>query len=292
MRSLSKWAARPPASLSLLALLLAPIAAACGAPDAGAGDISVTTSKFLVFGGGGIPMSYALCANEGQTCVIGGNKYVAFGSNNAFVFKAISGSFTCAPAAFGGQSPAGGGTRQCLFANFSFMRSESSTPVSGIVNEVAFGIDGIFTFKRVSGVPEPDPKTVGKTKACYQALVPYSKVTTGSTMTGLNNTPIAFGGNGTFEFFRLSGSQVCSGPAFGNPPIPFFCYRFPFNWVQSEGGGHNFNVSSNSTLYYGTGDDGNFLTRNLSPGTYECSNSTGGGDPAVNVGKNCYLAAN
>lgn len=289
--------------VAMVAVLVAAVGGACGQPgDAPAGEgVPRTTSNLYIDVGVGPTvqrMNFFFCANENQSCLLGGTKYVAFGSGHSWVFKSMSGNVSCTPSTFGGQSPSGS-PRACWYAPYTYMFSESNTPRSGIFNEVAFGVDGAFSYKRVSGTwrcdlstfPEPDPLTVGKTKACYEALRPYGRIPTGQPV-GANNTPVAYGGNGVFLQGIFPASSSCDSVYAGAPFGPF-CYKFPYAWVQSEGSdsAHTFTVTSSSTLYYGTGLDGNFLTRFVAPGTYQCSNSVAGGDPAIGATKQCYLAS-
>lgn len=294
-----------PRSLLLAAALTVAGCGMLGPTDSGDDSVARTTAAldYPVPNGAtnsNVISNYLFCANENERCVVGGAKYAAFGGGTSFVFKPITGTFTCSPAAFDGRSPnTGGAARACFFANYSFIRSESNTVVNGIVNEVAFGVDGLFSFRRVSGAwtcdlrtfSEPSSLTVGKTKACYQAVSPYSKVNVGATMSGLNNTPLFWGANGVFVAAFLSGTQTCRVETFGSPPLPGDCYRFPYSWVADEWGDHTtFTLTSSGTLYYGT-YTGNFLTKALTAGTYTCSNQLAGDDPAVGYAKHCYLAA-
>jgi pectate lyase len=67
------------------------------------------------------PAGYKTLCNEGKTCSVSASTNVAFGRADKFVYKVLSGSFTCSEATFG--SRIGGGVNECSIPL-------SSTPVS------------------------------------------------------------------------------------------------------------------------------------------------------------------
>ena len=109
-------------------------------------------------------------------------------------------------------------------------------------------------------------------------------------MTGLSNTPIAYGGNGNFFFRVASNSFLCSNESFGgNDPAPGVvkaCYRWFPPFITNEG--NSFNAGTNNTIFYfGSGLNGNFLPQALH-GTASCTSATFGGDPDFGQFKQCY----
>lgn len=57
------------------------------------------------------PAGYTTICNEGKTCAVPANTNVAFGRADQFIFKVLSGTFTCSEATFGGKTP--GGVNEC-----------------------------------------------------------------------------------------------------------------------------------------------------------------------------------
>jgi len=247
----------------------------------------------------GKPLNYTKCADEGGTCVAQGLKYLAFGANGKFYFRNSFpfSNISCDRTTFGGD-PAPGVVKACYFANYEFKASETeSTGTSGLRN-VAFGANGSFYFADINGGFTCNAATFGGdpapgiVKSCYDAVSDdYAfGVVEGGTLTGLNNTPIAYGANGNFFFTVASNSFFCSNTSFGGSDpaqnVVKACYTWSHPFITNEG--NPFNAGSVNTLFYfGSGLNGNFILKALS-GTATCNTATFGGDPDFGQFKHCY----
>jgi hypothetical protein len=274
---------------------------ACGNIDASGGtdnDVTLSAGQALTIGPVGHHLDYFQCATEGGTCALGGTKYVAFGANGSFFFKSVSGNVACTRDTFGGD-PISGVVKACFFANYSFVMSEGGTS-SKISHEIAYGVDGVFNFKKVSGTWTCNNATfgdplAGPTKACYEAVFEDIQVALeGQNITSLSNTPVAYGASGTFIFKIASGTLACTTAAFGGTDpasgVQKTCYKFPYNRFADEN--TTFPVTRASAVYYGSGLNGNFLSKVVAPQHgFPCNNATFGGDPDVGPSKHCYVAA-
>jgi hypothetical protein len=255
--------------------------------------------------GPGQGLDYFKCSDEYGTCVIGGGKYVAFGANGAFVFKAISGSFSCTRDTFNGADPAPGATKACYFANYTFQVNEHQTITPDWHNqEVAYGANGLFTFKRFSASFTCDNTTFGidpipgPLKACYFAQTSYNNgiVLEGGAIGQFNNQPVAFGANGKFAYALLNGNFSCSRDVFGDPApgVQKACYlRFSEKYVGDEYQNYFVPLTVQVpnpiiTVEYGSGTNGNFMRRDFVPQSGPCSNANFGGDPDAGPLKHCW----
>jgi hypothetical protein len=265
----------------------------------GTDTVVVRVAPGSTIGPVGKRLDYFFCSNEWETCVVGGKKYLAYGANGSYVFKAVTGSVSCTNDTFG-SDPAVGVTKACYFANAGLMVGEfasGSAPSAGY--DVAFGANGVFNFRRVAGsffcgtgtFGDPLP---GVTKACYRAVPDYGTPTVGEhgNMTGLNQTPVAYGANGQYAFKILSGTVTCNNATFGYDPIPgpvktcFVAKDFGIPLgppIADEF--QNFNYSGQ--VGYTSGLNGNVLSKPTS-GAGSCTNGTFGGDPDVGMTKHCY----
>jgi hypothetical protein len=266
----------------------------------GTDQVVVSVAPGSTIGPSGKSLDYFYCASENQTCVIGGSKYIAYGANGNYVFKAVTGAFTCSNGTFG-SDPAVGYTKSCYFANFGLVVSEFSSataPAQGY--DIAFGANGVFNFARVTGnfycgtgtFGDPLP---GVTKACYQAVPDYGApaVSEFGNLTGLNKTPVAFGANGHYIFKILSGTVTCGNAAFGYDPMvgaTKTCYvATSLSGPLGPPVADEFSSFSYSgQIDYTSGLNGNFLYLRTSGATTSCTNATFGGDPDVAMTKHCY----
>lgn len=266
-------------------------------------------------------VDYQFAANEYSTFTLGvGGKYVAFGSGSKWTYKSLpAGTYTCNVATFG-TDPAPGVTKTCYFANLGFVANEEygsnacsapnicvSLALWGSPSQpttYAFGANGNFRFATFTdsnyrkcsvttfgGDPAP-----GVGKACYRILQGYQYVsseTNDTTLTGLNNTPVAFGANGKYVFAMKSGSSACNVATFGDP-IPGVvksCYivNSGTSYVTSEGNSFYFNPDRvTCPMSYTSGRNGNVEQVTNCSGT--CNNSFFGGDPDPGYTKYCYGA--
>jgi hypothetical protein len=74
------------------------------------------------------PAGYVTVCKEGQTCSVAGNKIVAFGRSDQFIYKTLNGSFSCGQATFGGRID--GGNNECSIRPASSSASKSTTATS------------------------------------------------------------------------------------------------------------------------------------------------------------------
>ncbi|MET0357114.1 MAG: pectate lyase [Cellvibrio sp.] len=77
------------------------------------------------------PAGYVTICKEGQTCSVAGTTTVAFGRSDQFIYKTLTGSFSCSQATFGGRIE--GGNNECSIRSTS-TSSSSSKPSSSSVS--------------------------------------------------------------------------------------------------------------------------------------------------------------
>jgi hypothetical protein len=287
--------------VALAALLLSSSLPACGEMNDGATSdpaVAASVAQALHIGPQfANSLDYIQCATENQTCVLGtSSKYVAFGNQGAFTYKALSGNIACTIATFG-VDPAPGVSKACYYANYAFVVNQNGTDHL-IRHEIAYGANGVFNFGAVSGTWTCNDATFGDplpgaNKACYEAVTEFSQVATeNQNMTGLSTSPVAYGAKGGFVFKILSGTASCSNATFGSDPAvgaTKICYKFPINRVADEN--QTINITRPSIIYYGSGLDGKFMTLRVPvENGFQCTNATFGADPSVGPTKHCYLA--
>jgi hypothetical protein len=270
--------------------------AACGdlGPSGGSEDTAELHSELRI-GPYGHSIAYTACANEYERCPVTGEKYLAYGANRSYLFRAAdnpaSNSIPCTSEYFGGD-PAPGVVKKCYVSYYEYAVAEGFG--GWTKGDVAYGANGIFNFKTVNdtyfrcdsetfGDPVP-----GVPKACYHGLPDYMmRASEGGTLTGLSNSPVAFGAHGKFFFKLASGTLTCGAEAFEGDPnsgIEKFCYKLIVPFYVDEGS----RVNGGSIAYwYGSGLNGNFLAKNL-PNNSLCANSTFGGDPHPGFLKHCF----
>ena len=274
-----------------------------GALDPGAADdvVALTETSALLgpdIGPVNHRLQYFFCGNEHFPCPIGGNKYVAFGANGSFTFKALNGTHTCETGSFDGIDPAGNQLKNCYFANYEFRASEGSNPVSVTPGtEIAFGANGVFNFRRItSSTFVCDRSTFGNPlvnvpKACYQPMPGYNRVAgNGEQFSAGSGASVAYGNGGRFNFKIVSGSVSCSVGTFGDPAsgVQKDCFLLQLN-IPVAAEGQSFNLQSSSVVSYTSGLDGNVLIKSgVTSDT--CSSSNYGGDPDLGTVKQCYAS--
>jgi hypothetical protein len=261
------------------------------------GSLVITNS----FGGAsGHSLDYFQCAVEGGTCVASPSTYLAYGANGSFVFKESSATGVTTPcnnSSFGGD-PIPGVAKACYRSNYTFLAAQNvATHGAGGV-EIAYGAFGIFNFLAVNGNFTCNDATFGDpvpgyAKRCYLALPAYRVVAgEGDPITGLNNTPIAYGANGRFLYRTETGSFPCTYMAFGGDPAFGYgksCYKMSTPFTTDEP--NNFNDPSGSVVLFGSGLNGNFLSSGFSSGVpHPCTSASFAGDPDFGHTKHCYGA--
>jgi hypothetical protein len=279
------------------------VLAACGGAGSSTGGSPETigsTHDALTIGTLGKSLSYSLCAVEGATCGAP-NSYVAFGGNGSFVFKKSAPEFgiACTTTVFGA-NPAPG-ANACYAAPYEAGPAENAAGTANGPREIAFGANGVFNFQTITGAYTCNRTTFGDplpnvVKACYSALPFYSfGASEGGTMTGLFNTPVAFGAHGNFVYKIVTGSAPCTRDFFGTDPAPGIvktCYEFDDGKVADEGGSMDNTGAVAQGFSYTSGFDGivNPLF-SIDPlgSPLPCNNATFG-DPHIGTVKHCYAA--
>ena len=229
-----------------------------------------------------------------------------------------AGTYGCNTATFG-TDPASGVTKACYFANLAYVGAEeygsNTCPPSTICitqlyaplgqpTTYAFGANGNFRFatftdsnyRKCSTTTFGGDPAPGVGKACYRVLqgFTYAATETNSTvLTGLNNTPVAFGANGKYAFAVKSGSSACNVATFGdpNPGATKSCYLMNDgkSYLTSEGNSYYFDSTGvTCTMSYTSGRNGNVEQSPSCSGT--CVNSFFNGDPDPGYTKYCYGA--
>lgn len=249
----------------------------------------------VVIGPSGHSLDYFPCAQDFGSCVVGGNKYLAYGVNGSFLYRTsgfpAGNTIPCTPAFFGGD-PAPGVVKTCYVANYSFHIAEGASTFTE--RNIAYGANGVFNFKAINGNYTCNNATFGDplpgvAKACYAALPDYFVAAQeGGTMSGLFKAPIAYGANGRFVYTIGNGSVACNSASFGSDPVfgvVKSCYKLAVPFIADEGS--SVNQSQAFTYWYGSGLNGLFITAAL-PGNGICSSANFGGDPHPGVFKHCY----
>lgn len=274
------------------------VLSACAGADPNGGSETESVGKSqsaVLIGSSGHALDYIACAQEYGTCVVGGNRYMAYGSAGHYFYRTAGfpsgNTVPCSNAFFGGD-PAPGLIKTCYVSNYAYQATEGASASAS--RNIAYGANGVFNFKAINGTYTCNNATFGDpipgpTKACYTALPDYFVgAQEGGTLTSLSNTPIAYGANGNFLYRIASGSFGCNNSAFGSDPAPGIsksCYSLAVPFIADEGA--SVNQGQTFTYWYGSGLNGLFITGAL-PGNGICSNANFGGDPHVGATKHCY----
>ncbi|WP_328615114.1 serine/threonine protein kinase [Amycolatopsis sp. NBC_00355] len=258
---------------------------------------------------GELPPGYTLCAPEGQNCSPSGTQVIAFGAGT-YSYQVITGPALCSSATFGGRDPAPGILKSCYLAplggpgGYTSCATDKATCTVDGTREVAFGANGAFRFKTITGETDciatafgGDP-LVGVPKNCYTApngppgtWIQCASQNGSCAVTGAQ--PVAYGANGAYAFGTSNGATVCDVSTFGNDPIygtEKQCYSrtgppagFPVECAEET---KNCSFANEQTVAFGA--NGTYLYRTFSGGT-PCMASVFGADPLANVPKFCYL---
>ncbi len=298
-RAISKLVAcaSPLATLAFLSVSLG----GCGAAEPGDvanSEPAATTSDALTItiGGTNSGLEYYQACTENNTCPNPGKRYVAYGAGGFYTFKSmtIGASFPCTNDFFG-TDPNPGVHKACYYANYTHDVDLNQT---GVVSDgprtVAFGANGVFAFKTISGAYSCNTATFGSpisfgTNACYTALPGYRWAATepNGIVTGLNNEPVAFGTNGRYFYKIVSGSINCNTGAFGDP-LPNAINKQCFRLHASKDADENAGLGVPPGIpVYGSGLNGFYLPGPSSNGI--CSNAGFNGDPDIGQQKHCFL---
>lgn len=166
---------------------------------------------------------YDFCTNEGGYCGFTGTRSVAYGANGKFNYGTITNGTSCDNATFGDPIP--GVWKACHVgpAAYTYCALEWQTCTMSGTSNVAYGADGRFTYRTLSGSFSCDNATfgdpaVGLGKACYVGPVNYTHCASEWLTCSFSGTRmVAYGANGTFIHKSLSGPVACTNATFGDP---------------------------------------------------------------------------
>jgi pectate lyase C len=143
------------------------------------------------------PSGFTTICSIGESCTVSGTTNVAFGAADQFVFKTLSGSFTCSVATFGSDPNPSKAVKECS-ANLSGAPAPSPTPApgpSGIALTATPGNGQVSLNWSYSGVTvgsqeifrDTDANPVGRVR-----IASVSQSTRSFTATGLTNGVTVF----------------------------------------------------------------------------------------------------
>ncbi len=267
----------------------------------------MTTSSTLAYE---LPAGYTKCANEDGTCTFSGSRQVAYGAGGSFAYRIKTSSTPCTSDAFGGDSDPGM-VKGCYVAptggpsGYTQCAAEGATcAVPGQAAQVAYGANGSFTYKVLSGSVACSNATFGDpaantVKNCYLAPAgaPSSDWTKcggeGQTCATVAGQPVAYGARGAFTYAVADGTTACGTPAFGRDPVfgeAKDCYTRTGNpptlgTVCAAETGTCAVSGGQQVIAYGA--RGSYVYKTVSANT-ACTTKAFGADPLPNVVKNCY----
>ena len=264
-------------------------------------------------------MDYYYASKEYETFTLTEAKYVAFGDRDkdSWLYKYLpQGTHTCDRDTMGGD-PAVGVVKECHAANLTWVANEeygSNTCPSGQVcisqligtpnrpATFAYGANGHFRFatftdgnyRKCSNTTFGGDPEYGVGKACYRVFDSgydyVGSAAEGTVLTGLANTPIAYGADGRYVLGTKTGSIKCSPEFFGNVPgtSEMRCYAFTDGrYLTLEG--YPFSVPGSGgscRVWYTSGQNGVMVSSTSCSGT--CNDATFGSDPDPTHPKRCY----
>src|SRR5262249_27477342 len=150
----------------------------------------------------------------------------------------------------------------------------------------------------------------------------------GQLLTGLYNTPIAYGANGKFNFrmfqeggvacddlncpcngnpntfcnYSRESFKYCNAATFGDPNSGTTndCYRLvdghqgmsPAVYLAPEGGTWSTLTGTSVQRFYGSGRNGNLIGQAIADTSGPCTNSGALGDPDFGTVKHCWVSQN
>jgi pectate lyase C len=174
------------------------------------------------------PSGFSTICSTGESCSVGANTNVAFGAADQFVFKVLSGTFTCSVATFGSDPIPSKAVKECSINAAGGTPTQPPAPApSGIALQASAGNGQVSLSWSYSGVTvgsqevfrDTDPNPVGRVR-----IASVSQATRSFTATGLTN--------GVTYFFYIkntvngvvtnsnAASATPSGGGGGTPPPP------------------------------------------------------------------------
>lgn len=246
---------------------------------------------------------YVSCAKEGETCRFTGAQIVAYGAGQRFAFKSATGSIACNNDTFG--DPAKGAAKKCYVvdsgdgpAGFTKCASENDQcELSGATRLVAYGADGVFTYRLASESFScsdsvfGDP-LLGVVKACYVRAID-SCAEEGRICWSYGPATVAYGAKNSFVYAASTGPFSCDNSRFGDPAVNDAkkCYILPgvIYPLRAESKcaeeGQTCKVTGRKAVSFGR--FGVYATK-VVDGDVDCGVSQFG-DPLIDVKKDCFI---
>ena len=137
-----------------------------------------TVSSRSALSAGGLPAGWSACAGEHGVCTVTAPGMIAYGAPGGYVYQSVgSGTVPCTTAAFGGD-PAYGTSKACYLppqggpSGYTFCAAESGTCTVSGTHTVAYGLNGAFSYRSVTGSVACGNDTFGDAlysvvKSCY-----------------------------------------------------------------------------------------------------------------------------
>jgi hypothetical protein len=256
-----------------------------------------------------LPKGSMECVNENGFCSFSGLRKVEYGANQIFASKTLTNGTSCSNVVFG--DPIYGIKKSChlypesLWTSCAQEHGDCFTEESTVVR---FGTQGRYLFKPVDGDLKAtstectsatfgqDP-ALGLEKKCEISPLPPKGVWTqcaaeGSSCNFQGGRTVAYGGNGNYVYKFVRGSIECTNAAFGMDPDfmttkgCYFDSGRPWTPCSDELG--ICNTLEPVSIRFGANDSYAVMDAVISTSiSTKCSNTTFGGDPALNVLKDC-----
>jgi Metallo-peptidase family M12 len=178
------------------------------------------------------PIGYAFCANENEHCSITETENVAYGAKGKYVYASRTSGFDCNNATFG-EDPVDGATKACYAgpAKLAFCASENETCNFAGTMDIAYGVNGKYSYKSGTGSIDCNDTTFGDpadgiTKTCYVVGDKYTRCAPQGgfcKFTAKDSsvaTRVLYGANGKFAYKVTTSDIACNSATFGDDPIP------------------------------------------------------------------------
>ncbi len=242
------------------------------------------------------------CANEGQTCSVGGPSMVRYGANGRYTFGNASDSFACSNATFA--DPAPGIAKTCSvvpMAGAPCAVEGGRCSFSGS-KQVRYGANGRYVSRTFTGGAactnqafgtDPAP---GVSKSCSLVGSTWNPCAAeGVSCNFSGEAEVRYGAGGRHVTQTFTNGAVCSASAFGRDPAPGVVkscsYRLlanestPPGWTACASEGGRCSFAGWAQVRYGA--NGRFVTKTAAGGV-NCTNGEFGRDPAPGVVKSCW----
>jgi Glycosyl hydrolases family 43 len=139
-----------------------------------------TVSSRSALSAGALPAGWSACAGEHGVCTVTAPGMIAYGAPGGYVYQSVgSGTVPCTTAAFGGD-PAYGTSKACYLppqggpSGYTFCAAESGTCTVSGTHTVAYGLNGAYSYRSVTGSVACGNDTFGDAlysvvKSCFVA---------------------------------------------------------------------------------------------------------------------------